>query len=613
MNRRHIYPATYWDELKKFLTGKECDPKRCFTLSDDSWDASAYSTVSLPAQRSLLRFNFNGLDSFIKPYVKSYCYRQLVENQRPPTHPLVCLPVTLRSADAYFRSNNFNSLDELADNEVFAGFWEEQLVRRTDAVGQVVSVSNWRQKISRPFWLDMSRRFGSPLYVPRTKYSKGLHPTAAAASECKAIPVEVTRQFKNKLGLHREGRQRLNRFHHLRLCVLNLMICVGRRPDEVLTESRGEGADGPLVRRPCADGGTEGALWFRFRPNKGGPRDEVYVSPEWENLATYCVRELLRYSDEVRHLAVPEEQGLLILVSRWNWTSSGQARACNNTVEEINFETYTPSGKRRLKGAGSSDRAVMLRYSAMRMWLYGQFLPRSGKFTRGVLEEWNITEDGSADGEIYRLRLLQARHSRQTALSADPGIPRLTLQRDLNHRERVSQTAYQHNLEQQHEVLKAKVRGGELVGNGLQWLQTILGVDEPAESPAAGFEAGKPSILDERWRRLIEDNPLFIQFNRVPCGYCTLPQGQLACREYRSCTEAGDGGCRYFVIDPGNEKMVAELGERAALHRRNQRESQMKGRTVQAGRHRVCAERTEGLRRQALVSIEKLNRLADRN
>jgi hypothetical protein len=606
---RHIYPATHWDELKKFCVGKERDPKGCFRLSDDLWDASAYSANPLPAKRSLCRFRFKKLRSFIKPYAKSYCYRQLVENQRRPSHPLVYLPITLELADAYFRDNNLKSLDEIASSEEFAKFWEGQLIPRTDGDGDG-QVSNWRQKITRPFWLDMSRRFGSPLYVPRIKYPKGLHPTDAAANECKEIPVEVTRQFKNKLGLHRDGLQRLNRYHHLRLCVLNLMICVGRRPDEVLTASRGAGAGGPLVRRPCAGGGAEGALWFSFRPNKGGPRDEVYVSPEWEDLATYCVRELLRYGDEVRHLAVPEERELLILVSARNWTAHVAAKACAITGEGVDFESYNASGTRRwAKGRRYNYRAAMLRPMAMRQWLYGQSGPRPGKFHPGVLEEWNITEDGSADGAVYKLRLLQARHSRQTALSSDPGIPRLVLQRDINHRERVSQVAYQHNLGQQHEVLKAKVRAGELVGNGLQWLQRILGVELAPENGSPGFGPGRPSILDERWRRLIEGSPLFLQFNRVPCGYCTLPQSPLACREYMNCTEAGDGGCRYFVTDPGNEKMVTELGDRADTHRRRQRESLAKGRTVQAGRHGLCAERTEDLRRQALVSIEKLKRL----
>lgn len=614
MKVRHVYPSTHWVELEKFLVGDTCDPKECFRLRDDVWDAWRYSKTTLTSERSKSRFHFDKLNSFIKPYVKSFCYRRLIESNRPVSQPAAHLPVSLQSADAYFRNYNFNSLDELSSSEVFSRFWHNELVTITDDEGQVLSVSNWRQKVTRPFWLDMSRRFGSPLYVPPTKYPKQLHPTIAAANQSKMIPVAVTRQLKNKLALHRDGLQRLNRFHHIRLCVLILMICAGRRADEVLTSSKGNGADGPLIRRPYAGGAPEDALWFSFRPNKGGPRDEVYISPEWEELTIYCVREVLRYSDEVRHLAEPEDQGLLILISGWNWTSGGQAKKSSITEESIDFNAHVPSGNQRLpQDQHRRQRAIALRYQAMCMWLYGQFEPQQGlKFYPGVLETWNITEDGSADGKIYRLRLLQARHTRQTALSSDPSIPRLTLQRDINHREGVSQIAYQHNLEQQHGILKAKVRGGELVGNGVKWLQRILGVNVTAESPVPDFKPGTPSIFDDRWRKLIEDNPLFIQFNRVPCGYCTLPQSPLACREYMNCTEAEEGGCRYFLTDPKDKKMLSELKERAGMHRQRQRESLVKGYTVQAGRHEVCADRTEDLRERALVSIERLKRIADR-
>lgn len=605
---KHIYPATHWVELEKFLIGDTCDPKGCFRLCDDLWEAWPYSATSLPTLRSRFRFNFANLRSVIKLYVKSYCYQRLVGSSRPLSWYAARLPITIQLADDFIRSHNFNSLDEISSPEVFAELWTNQLVAYTDSEGNILSVSNWRQNATRPFWLDMAGRFGCPYHVPPKKHSKRTHPTATSADMNKILPVEVIRQFDNKLALHRDGRQRLNRYHHLRLCVLMLVVCTGRRIDEILKAERGSGPDGPLRRHPSASGTPNGSLWFRFHPNKEGPRDEVYISPEWEDLTSYCVRELIRYGDEIRQWASVDERELLILTSGWNWTRYGPARNCAITNDRIDFNTHTAAGEQRLPEAlKQQPRVSALTYISMREWLYSRHFP-DGTFRPGVLEEWRITKDGSTKGEIYRLTFLQARHTRQSALSSDPDIPVLIMQRDLNHRKSVTQLAYQHNLAEQHVTLKAKVRGGELVGNGLTWLQRIVGINQPAESLLHGHELGTPILLDEHWRALIENNPLFIQFNRVPCGYCTLPQGPAACPEYMNCTEAEDGGCRYFITDPSNPRMVDELNDRACGHRHRQQESLAKGQTVKAGRYEVLASRTESLKERALVMIEGLKK-----
>ncbi len=121
----------------------------------------------------------------------------------------------------------------------------------------------------------------------------------------------------NKLALHRDGMCVLNRCHHLRLCILLLNICLGRRINELLLAPRGEGPDGPLTTYPARGKGKDGELWFRFEPNKDGRQNQVHVSPTWVDLVRYCVKTILFYSDEVRHLALPEEQHLFILVSEW--------------------------------------------------------------------------------------------------------------------------------------------------------------------------------------------------------------------------------------------------------------------------------------------------------
>ena len=85
----------------------------------------------------------------------------------------------------------------------------------------------------------------------------------------------------------------LNRCHHLRLCILLLNICLGRRINELLLAPRGEGPDGPLTTYPARGKGKDGELWFRFEPNKDGRQNQVHVSPTWVDLVRYCVKTIL--------------------------------------------------------------------------------------------------------------------------------------------------------------------------------------------------------------------------------------------------------------------------------------------------------------------------------
>jgi hypothetical protein len=66
------------------------------------------------------------------------------------------------------------------------------------------------------------------------------------------------------------------------------------------------------------------------------------------------------------------------------------------------------------------------------------------------------------------------------------------------------------------------------------------------------------------------------------------------------CTEVADEGCTWFLTDPNDVQMQAELQERASAHRAKQEESEAAGKTIQAHKYRVMAERTERLRNEAL-------------
>jgi hypothetical protein len=256
-------------------------------------------------------------------------------------------------------------------------------------------------------------------------------------------------------------------------------------------------------------------------------------------------------------------------------------------------------------------RASMLTSGQLRRWLNGGVISRRpGVRSKGAMEEWRITRDGSPDGDIYKLPLSQARHSRQNALAQDPNIPASIKQRDLNHTNPNEQFQYQHSLSEDHETLLRKLRGGELLGNGVDWLLRIVSAGELPMTAPQGFRQGVPSLLDDRWQSLVKNHPLFIQLNRTACGYCISPTGVSGCAHYMNCTEALEGGCNCFVTDSADEKLMSNLQERARRHRARQQERLLRGRVVQAEKHGVCAERTEDLYQKGLYQIERLKERA---
>ena len=157
------------------------------------------------------------------------------------------------------------------------------------------------------------------------------------------------------------------------------------------------------------------------------------------------------------------------------------------------------------------------------------------------------------------------------------------------------QFAYQHTLREQQQAFLEKARAGELFGRASSWLTDLL-CTQQAEQPtgeehSSPFASGKPMVLDARWRALIARSPYFLQFNRVPCGYCTLPQGPEGCLEYLNCLEATDEGCSWFVTDPENEELVGEIEERVVQHQRASQEGALMGREVQAQKYAILAQR----------------------
>jgi hypothetical protein len=275
----HIYPADHWSELQRFIEGDQLDPKKQFRLADDIWSAWRYAQNARPSTSNLYHINFAHLRSFLKPYVKHYLYSVIIN--KALTTSSASLTYNLSNADRYLTDNQYTLLDDLLTPEVFEPLWYAQLAEREDNnfEEKFLTIADvTRQQKTRPFWLHLSARFGSPLVVPPTSPYRKKTLAEYGFDESKVIPTAVVRQLGNFLGLHRDGIQELIRYHHLRLCVLLLIVALGRRVDEVLGAGRGEGPDGPLEYYPCKgrDGEPGRALWFRFLPNKRGPSEWVH-------------------------------------------------------------------------------------------------------------------------------------------------------------------------------------------------------------------------------------------------------------------------------------------------------------------------------------------------
>lgn len=592
----HVYPSRHWAELSRFAVGDERDPRGLFRLADDTWDAWPYAETGRPTTAIKYRFRFAGLRSFLKLYAKWYCYERLLVLADTSWSQAGVLISHLSRADRFIVERGHVSIDDIATRAAFEEVWAAHLnwpmpdgqTRRTEA-----EISSQAQ--SKPFWLRLRSYFGAPIVVPPCAPCIRRMPAEYADDKAKVIPEHVIKQLVNRLALHRDGMEPLNRYDHLRLCVTVLATCLGRRISEMLNGPRGTGTDGPLSREPTRNGSDRGALWFWYEPSKHGADSRVYISSEWEDVATYCVRELVKYSDEIRERAHPKEAGQLVLVSAVNLTAGKMAAVA--AANAIPVQVGTGS-----EGPG----ACGLRDVNLMRWLNGRpSAHRSGNFSDGILKKWGITVDGNPESKIYELGLSFFRHTRQSALALDPQISLFARQRDLNHHNTNAQFVYQHRLAENNEALLRKIGEGKLCGGGMKWLTDLLG------DKISGFSEGIPTTMTPRWRTLVQNNPLFLQLNRVKCGFCVLPKGPGGCPEFLNCTGAAEGGCPCLIVDCDDPRILAELDGKASSERQLQIESATAGRTVQAGKHEVQARRAEGLRDEALrrASVEMVAEL----
>lgn len=586
----NCYPVKHWKRLSRFAVGGERDPRGLFRLTDDKWELWPYAMNGTPSRAGSFRIHFGRFRTFIKLYLKWYCYSKLLENAGSMTSGLPSFSRALARADRYVNEQGFRSIDEITTSAAFQSLWDAQIKTHAGNGLPLPRSAVAIQASTRAFWLKLGAEFGVPYRVPRTAPHTQVKPAVFAADRSKVIPEHVIRQLSNRLGLHREKKEPLRRFDHLRLCVLMLAVCLGRRINEVLLAPRGSGADGPLSRLPSESGSPEGSLWFQFLVNKGGPADRVFVSPEWEDIALYCVRELAKYSDEVRQHAAPEERRQLIVVSPLNATYGKYSVTMSNEEEITVIQGPDVCGGT----GGAVYQAYGLTSVAYRWWLNG-----NGK-VKGVFKSWGITVGGTPDGPAYRLLPDYTRHSRHSALAVDPNVSSLALQRDLNHREADTQIAYQHSLDETNDSLLEKIKAGKLMGPGAEWLAEVLGLETQASPERHAFKPGRPSPVPPRVLALIRNNPEFVRRNRVPQGICASPHGPTGCSEFLNCTSAAEGGCHCFMTDVDDPQMLQALNGQAAEERRLQQESISAGKVVQAQKRDTQARRTEEFRDEAM-------------
>ncbi len=131
MNGAHRYPETHWHEIQRFVVGNEWDPKDLFNLADDVWEAWPYFTHGRPTEAARYRFHFGHLRSFLKPYVKWYCYQRLLGSTTRLYRPLARLSNALTRADTYLFEHGLSSLDDIASPLSFAALWKRIFSHQT--------------------------------------------------------------------------------------------------------------------------------------------------------------------------------------------------------------------------------------------------------------------------------------------------------------------------------------------------------------------------------------------------------------------------------------------------------------------------------------------------
>src|SRR5437762_10294039 len=101
----HRYATEHWPLLRPFVEGTCSDPKEAFVLTSDTWNFWQYARNATPSQAGNYRIFFRHLSSFLKPFIKWYCYQHLIQHAGDVRMHLRWLPNQLKQVDEYLTNH----------------------------------------------------------------------------------------------------------------------------------------------------------------------------------------------------------------------------------------------------------------------------------------------------------------------------------------------------------------------------------------------------------------------------------------------------------------------------------------------------------------------------
>ena len=141
----HRYTVQQWEVLRPFVEGTQQDPKQFFYLADDIWELWPYALNGTSTLAGKYRAKFSNLYSFIKPFVKWYCYQQILQRPGDLREYQVKLSYSLKMSDEYLLNHEYITLDDLTF-PVFEDLWVSLLPQKDTPFIQKDVRFQWRHE-----------------------------------------------------------------------------------------------------------------------------------------------------------------------------------------------------------------------------------------------------------------------------------------------------------------------------------------------------------------------------------------------------------------------------------------------------------------------------------
>lgn len=153
------YPVEHWRQLERFAVGEECecDPRGLFRLTDDRWETWPYALNPMPSRAQKFRLYFGRFRTFLKLYVKWYCYSEILGRDGSLTVTLSNITSLLVRADRYISEQGFRSIDEIASSAAFRSLWDAQIKTPVGDAPTLPRSAVTVQQNTRAFWQGVRR------------------------------------------------------------------------------------------------------------------------------------------------------------------------------------------------------------------------------------------------------------------------------------------------------------------------------------------------------------------------------------------------------------------------------------------------------------------------